>query len=69
VIGILTVHGIGLVLKVIDNAQAPHKLGHVFIGKVNVKTIDIKAFAAVDVPNGKTVTFYVGVVAHAASFG
>ena len=27
-------HGIALVLKVIDNAQAPHKFGHIFIGKV-----------------------------------
>jgi hypothetical protein len=69
VIGIVTMHGIALVLKVIDNAQTPYKLGHVFIGKVNIKTINVKTFAAVDVPNGKTVTFYVGVVAHAASFG
>jgi hypothetical protein len=54
---------------VIDNPQTPYKLGHVFIGKVNVKTINVKAFAAVDVPNDKTVTFYIGIVAHAASFG
>jgi hypothetical protein len=68
-IRILTMHGIALVLKVIDNPQTPYKLGHVFIGKVNIKTINVKAFATIDVPNGKTVTFYIGVIAHTASFG
>jgi len=63
-IGILTMHGISLVLKVVNDPQAPYKLGHVFIGKVDIKTIDIKTLTAVDVPNGKTVTFYIGVVAH-----
>jgi hypothetical protein len=68
-IRILTMHGIGLVLKVVNNPQAPYKLGHVFIGKVNIKTINVKTLTAVDVPNDKTVTFNIGVVAHAASFG
>jgi hypothetical protein len=58
-----------LPLKTLYENGTSINLGHVFIGKVNVKTINVKAFAAVDVPNNETVTFYIGVIAHAASFG
>jgi hypothetical protein len=52
----------------IHNPQTPNEVWPVFIGKINIKPINIKTFTTIDIPNIESITFYIGIVAHAHSF-
>ena len=52
----------------IHDSQAPNEVWPVFIGKINIKPINIKTFTTIDIPNIESITLYIGIVTHAHSF-